>query len=167
MKLTIPEAMRPKMKDYGLKQDKDGMLSWQWVLDELEKSKNYWIGSTRPDGNPHVAPVWGILMDDVVYFGTGEKSRKVKNIRNNPNIVLHLESGFDTLIIEGKVEKVTDRADFDRVAPIYAKKYAPHDYEPTADELAGGLMYRVMPRVVMAWKETDFPNTATRWEFSS
>ncbi len=167
MKLNIPDAIRPKMKDYGLKQEKEGMLSWQWVLDELEKSKNYWIGSTRPNGNPHVAPVWGILMDDVVYFGTGETSRKARNITVNSNIVLHLESGFDTVIIEGKAEKVSNRADFDRIAPIYAKKYAAHNYEPTAEELAVGLMYRVVPDVVMAWKESSFPDTATRWEFSA
>lgn len=165
MKLTIPEPVRPKMKEYGLKEAPDGMLTWGWVKGELEKSKNYWICSTRPDGNPHAAPVWGILMDDVVYFSTGESSRKAKNIAHNPTIVLHLESGFDTVIIEGLVETVSDRADIERIAPIYATKYAPHGFEPTADDLAKGLMYRVVPRVVMAWKETDFPNTATRWEF--
>lgn len=165
MQLTIPQASRPKMKDYGLKSDPEGLLSWQWVRDELEKSKNYWIATTRPDGNPHVAPVWGVLMEDVVYFSTGENTRKAKNFRANPNIVLHLESGFDAVIIEGTIEKITYRADFERIAPVYAKKYAPHGYEPTADELASGSLYRVIPRVVMAWKETDFPNTATRWEF--
>ncbi|MEO1255735.1 MAG: pyridoxamine 5'-phosphate oxidase family protein, partial [Bacteroidota bacterium] len=135
------------------------------VREQLEQSKNYWVSTTRPNGNPHAAPVWGVLLDDCVYWGTGDTSRKNRNLLNNPHVVLHSESGWDVVIIEGIVEKVTERADFERVAPIYTTKYAPHGYEPRADELAQGLMYRVLPHVVMAWKETSFPNTATRWEF--
>jgi hypothetical protein len=28
------------------------------------------------------------------------------------------------------------------------------------------VLYCVPPRVVLAWPEKDFPNNATRWEFS-
>lgn len=167
MKLTIPEAKRPSMKDYGIKQVSEGLLTWGWVREQAEKSMNYWISTSRPNGNPHAAPVWGILMDDVVYFGTSESSLKARNMAANPTVVLHLESGFEVVIIEGKVEKVTDKALFERIAPIYAKKYAPHNYEPTAEELAAGTMYRVLPDMVMAWREQDFPNTATRWQFKA
>ncbi|MGB7337801.1 MAG: pyridoxamine 5'-phosphate oxidase family protein [Phototrophicaceae bacterium] len=165
MKLTIPKPTRPKMQNYGIEQSNEGLLTWAWVTERLEQSMNYWISSTRPNGNPHAAPIWGILMDDTVYFGTDATSRKAKNLLENPQIVLHGESGFEVVIVEGIAERVTDVDDFERIAPIYAKKYAPHGYEPTAEELAGTLMYRVRPQVVMAWLEQDFPNTATRWVF--
>jgi len=166
MKLTIPAAIRPKMKDYGIKQESEGLLSWDFVREQLEKSMNYWLATSRPNGNPHAAPVWGVLFEDVVYFGTGETSRKARNFKHNPNVVLHTESGFDTVIVEGKIKKLAERALYDDIAPVYAMKYAPHNYEPTAEELAKGGLYRVVPAIVMAWKESDFPNTATRWEFS-
>lgn len=166
MKLTIPDPIRPTMKDYGIKQETEGLLSWKWTQEQLTKSMNYWLSTSRPDGNPHAAPVWGVLYEDVVYFGTGEKSRKARNFKQNPNVILHTESGFDVVIVEGKVEKITEKSLFDNIAPVYAKKYAPHGFEPTAEELAEGGMYRVVPTVVMAWQETDFPNTATRWNFA-
>lgn len=167
MKLTIPKATRPTMQDYGIKDDSTGLLTWDWVIERLEKSENYWIASSRPNGKPHVAPVWGILLDDVVYFGTGTSSRKARNINHDSSVVLHLESGIETVIIEGQAIQVTNKADFERIAPIYAKKYAPKGYEPTAKELAEGLMYYVKPDIAMAWNERDFPTTATRWVFAS
>jgi len=30
----------------------------------------------------------------------------------------------------------------------------------------GTVMYGVRPRVVLAWREKDFPSSATRWEFA-
>jgi len=29
------------------------------------------------------------------------------------------------------------------------------------------VLYRVRPRVVLAWTERDFPNNATRWQFDT
>ncbi len=165
MKLSIPKATRPAMKDYGINQEPEGLLSWPWVRERLAASMNYWVATTRPNGNPHVAPVWGILLDDVVYFGTSVTSQKGRNLQKNPNIVVHLESGYEVVIIEGRVEMVKNQNDFERIAPIYAEKYAVHGYEPNAEELASGTMYYVLPNVVMAWLEQDFPNTATRWQF--
>lgn len=165
MTLTIPEATRPKMKNYGIADAKDGLLTWDWVHERLEKSQNYWIATVRPDGRPHVAPVWGIVMDNMVYFSTDATSRKARNLAKKPNVVLHLESGIECVIIEGLVEDATDRPILERIAPIYAKKYKPHGFEPTVEELTQNPMYCVRPQTVMAWLETDFPKTATRWQF--
>lgn len=165
MKLTIPQATRPKMQDYGIETSDDGLLTWEWVRERLEQSTNYWVSTVQKNGNPHAAPVWGILLEDTVYFGTGEGSVKARNLQRNPNVVLHTESGMECVIVEGRVEKVTEIATFEQVAPVYAAKYKPHGYEPTAEELAAGLMYVVKPQVVMAWYEKKFPETATRWAF--
>lgn len=166
MTLTIPTPTRPYMKNYGIKHETDGMMTWDWVQAQMEKSQNYWICTVRPDGRPHAAPVWGVLMDNLVYFGTDAASRKGRNIQANPNLIVHLESGIECVIIEGLAEKVSDAAVFERIAPIYSAKYKPHGYEPTAEELASSEMYRVHPQVVMAWLETSFPETATRWQFA-
>jgi general stress protein 26 len=163
MTLVIPEATRPKMKDYGISTKPDGLIKWQWVSDELVKSRNYWICTTSPDNRPHAAPVWGVAYEDLVYFGTGKSSRKARNFLERPDVVLHLESGENCVIVEGRVEIVTDMALIQTLAPLYGAKYAP--FKPTAKELAEGGLYTVQPKVVMAWTESDFPNTATKWVF--
>lgn len=147
---------RPSMKDYGISQSEQGLMSWDWVDEQMAKSRNYWICSTRPDGRPHAAPVWGVWHEGALYFGTG--SQKARNFAHQPEIVVHLESGDDTVIMEGKVVETRDP---ERIAPVdklYAAKYPPFD--PTPSE-----MYFVLrPHTAFAWTEQDFPNTATRWD---
>ena len=167
MQLTIPKAQRPTMKDYGIATDEDGLIEWTWVSEEMKKSRNYWVCSSLADGRPHSAPVWGIALDDVIYFGSGKTSVKAHNLTRNPQVVVHLESGDDCVIIEGIVFMPDDRSLLEKIAVDYGKKYAP--YTPTADELQSetGVLYGVKPEIVMAWKESDFPKTATRWVFQS
>jgi len=167
MKLTIPTPQRPAMRNYGIATDDEGLLDWSWVSQQIKQSRNYWISTTRPDGRPHAAPVWGVVLDDVIYFGSGSTSVKGRNLSHNPQVVVHLESGDDCVIIEGEVFSVGDASLLQRMASAYGKKYAP--FTPTPDELQSktGSAYGVAPHIVLAWKESDFPKTATRWVFAA
>ena len=33
---------------------------WSAVRDKLAASRNYWVSTTRADGSPHAAPIWGV-----------------------------------------------------------------------------------------------------------
>jgi hypothetical protein len=59
--LSAPKASRPHMPGYGIvpADSGDGLLEWAWAVERLNRSRNYWIATARPDGRPHVAPVWG------------------------------------------------------------------------------------------------------------
>lgn len=67
----------------------------------LETQKNIWFGCVRPDGRPHLSPVWFVWYEDKFYIGTDPKSVKVRNLRHNPHVVLALEDGTHPLICEG------------------------------------------------------------------
>jgi PPOX class probable F420-dependent enzyme len=155
---------RPVMpKNYGIKDAHggSGLLSWERAREQLAKARNYWIGTTRPDGRPHVMPVWGLWLDERVWFSTGRPSRKSLNLRHNPNVVVHLESGDDAVILEGTAEEVTDPAGLAQFAAAYFAKY---DLRPdTADP--ENITYAVRVRTAFAWLEADFPGGATRWQF--
>ena len=158
-----PTADRPEMEGYGIDRSvTHSMLSWEWARDQLERSRNYWISTTRPDGRPHVMPVWGVAIDGVVYFGSGRSSRRARNLAHNPAVVVHLESGDEAVIVEGIAEEVTDREELAAVAERYRAKY---DLWSDPDE--GSAIYAVRPRVAFGWLEKDYPNTATRWRFSA
>lgn len=164
MKLVIPASIRPTMQNYGIVEATEGMLTWTWVSQQLIKSRNYWIATTRPNGNPHVAPVWGVVIDDIVHFGTSESAVKAKNIAHNANVIVHLESGDDCVIIEGQAIAVTDENILAKMAALYPTKYP--EFAPTVEDLGKNGNYAIQPKVVMAWHESDFPNTATRWVFT-
>ncbi len=163
MPADSPRRDRPYMPGYGVDTEDEGMLTWDWVEGQIEKSRNYWIITTRPDGRPHAAPVWGVWVDGVLYFGSGRAARKTKNLAASPEVVVHLESGDEAVIVEGTVEETGDDAPYERIADAYEAKYPPFRPDP-ADE-PESVYYAVRPRTVLAWLESEFIHTPTRWKF--
>ena len=74
-------------KGYGISKDTKGLLAWNGINERLSKARNYWVGTTRPDGRPHIMPVWGVWIDRNFYFGTERNSRKSRNLLNNPAVI--------------------------------------------------------------------------------
>jgi len=95
---------RPSIVEgYGIADDGEGMLPFSWVEDQLAAAHNYWVCSTRADGRPHAMPVWGLWVDGAVWFSTDPASLKARNLAARPEVVVHLESGDDVVVVEGVV----------------------------------------------------------------
>ncbi len=163
--LIEPKVSRPEMPEgYGInKKSSQGLLPWSYVDRRMSEARNYWIGTARPDGRPHAMPVWGLWLDRKFYFGTDRNSRKGRNLQRNPSIVVHLESGDDVLILEGTATPVDDSAQIGAVDEAYLAKYGMRVVGHPGDPV----IYSVTPRVVLAWREKDFPASATRWRFEA
>ena len=156
-----PAPGRPQMPlGYGNSADDTHFVSWEHVTEQMTNSRNYWVATTRPDGRPHLMPVWGIWLDETFYFGTDSQSRKGRNLAANPAIVVHLESGDDVVIVEGTADRLADPALFNRYADAYEAKY---QFRPSNSD--DNTTYILKPRVVFAWSESDFVNDRTRWLF--
>jgi hypothetical protein len=158
-----PRATRPRFAaGYGIHEGEEGLLPWSWATERLRESRNYWISSTRPDGRPHAMPVWGAWVGDAVVFGTARESAKARNLHARTDVVVHLESGDEAVILEGVVEEVSDLEALRAYADECGRKY---DWRPDEDELRTGLHLALRPRVAYAWLERDYPRTATRFAF--
>ena len=160
-----PRAGRPDFpEEYGLNDPKleITLLSWDWVETRLTEARNYWLSTTRPDGRPHASPVWGIWHAGAFYFGTGRTARKAKNLADNAGLVVHLESGDEVVILEGKAVKVTDSVLLSQLDTVYFAKYHVH---LAGEPDTGALIYTLHGHTAFAWLEQDFPRTATRWKF--
>jgi len=154
-----PKRGRPQFaKGYAIRQDGKGLIAWKDVIASLEKSKNYWVGSTRPDGRPHAMPVWGVWLNGALCFGTDRASRKARNWQANPAATVHLESGDDVVIIEGTVRDI-DPKEMPAIDAIYLKKYKMKMSNAPGDPW----FIAIVPRVVLAWHERNFVESPTRW----
>ena len=166
----MPAAERPRLpKDYGIHQDKEGLLNWAWVSRRLEAAQNYWLCTTRPDGAPHAMPVWAVWVDGALVFSTGKASRKARNLAADPRAVVHLESGDDAVMLEGTVEELNDATLAARADAAYSAKYPDpqtgEGYHLPADCRGDNGLYALRPRVCHAWREATFPVSASRWRF--
>jgi nitroimidazol reductase NimA-like FMN-containing flavoprotein (pyridoxamine 5'-phosphate oxidase superfamily) len=156
--LLQPSRRRPEFKEqYGIHEAPDGMLDWPWADERLAASRNYWIVTSDADGRPRAAPVWGIWHDDAVVFGSNPESRKARNLTRDPRVVVHLESGDEAVILEGEVEAIQPT---EEIAAAFEPKY---DWKPEVKPSEG--WFRLRPRTAYAWLETDYPKTATRFDF--
>jgi pyridoxamine 5'-phosphate oxidase-like protein len=150
-----PQRSRPRFDpNYGISAEAEGMLDWSWAEERLSASRNYWIVTTGDEGAPAAAPVWGVWFDGAVYFGTSPNSLKGRNLARDSRVVIHLESGDEVVILHGNaaVSEVGDD-----VLDAYEAKY---DHRPPVNRL-----FRLAPTRALAWLESDYPQTATRFEF--
>jgi len=160
-----PVASRPQMPGYGIADAErgKGLYAWSWVTERLANARTYWLATTRPDGRPHVMPLWAIWMDNMLYFSTGNQSRKARNLVANPHCVVSVEHGNEAVIVEGAVESLDDPAVLKQFAVAYGKKYA-WDMEESTEPI-----YALHPAVVFGLSANtgEFTQTATRWTFAS
>jgi hypothetical protein len=77
------------------------LLDWNWVLELFARSRNGWLASTRPDGRPHVAPLWVVTVDGQIWFSTPATTTKGRNLARDSRVALHVESGDDVAIVDG------------------------------------------------------------------
>jgi hypothetical protein len=146
-------ASRPRFAPgYGIATDDEGLLPWAWAEERLVSARNYWLATSGPSG-PHAAPVWGLWRGGVFTFGTDPASRKGRNLSRDPRVSLHLESGDEVVIVEGQVEPL-DSSLLDGFVDAYDEKYGVRPSGFSA----------LRPRRAFAWRERDFPTSATQFD---
>lgn len=72
------------------------------------------VATVRPDGRPHVAPIWYLWEDGCFYFEASRNAVKAKNLRTNPYIAITVDVTGGGLrlryvILEGQAALIEDR----------------------------------------------------------
>jgi hypothetical protein len=161
-----PVADRPNLPaDYGVPQNTEGILPWSYVVERMETAKNYWVATVDSHSHPHVTPLWGLWLDETLYFDGSPETRRGRNIDGNPAVTVHLEDGDEAVILQGEAEQIIGPDDdlAERLAEAYRAKYADLGYSPEPDTWDSGGLYVLHLHKVLAW--TKFPDTMTRWRF--
>jgi hypothetical protein len=161
---SSPKASRPT-KSYFSKGPH--LLPWSWAEERLIESENYWICSTLADGRPYSRPVWGVWLDGALVFSTG--SRIGTNLRERPAAEVHLESGNEVVIFDGRAEFSDERSLLAAFVDAYNRKY---NWDFTVDGV--GSVVSVRPRVAFGWvsdptgldRGAIYDATGTRWDFA-
>lgn len=76
------------------------------AADRLDEAKNVWMATVRPDGRPHLVPVWFVTEGGRWYLCTAPGSVKARNLSRNPQIALALEDGNNPTIVEGEAQPI-------------------------------------------------------------
>ena len=116
------------------------------AIEKLQNSKNIWFGSVRPDGRPHLTPVWFVFWQDHLFVSIDPKSIKRKNITQNPNVVLALEEGNHPVICEGRAKPIQPPYAEEMLA-LFQQKY---DWDING-EAQYNVVVEVLPQKWLVW----------------
>lgn len=97
--------------------------AWAFLTEGTRTGK---LATIRPDGRPHVAPVWFIVENGDLVFNTWHTSVKARNLAADPraSLVVDLqEPPYAYVMVEGRAEIVEDLAESRRVATIIGGRY--------------------------------------------
>ena len=156
-----PVASRPSLPaSYGVKTTSKGLLNWEWAEDRLSKSENYVIVTVYPDGRPHAMGMHGMWFEDAFYFGTGTRTRKAKNLAQNPRCIILSERLDELVIVEGTAEVVLFAHLPKGLSDKNQKKYGWPLHEGPDSSI-----YRVRPGKVFGIPVKQFGTGFTRWQF--
>lgn len=151
---------RTTLRVYGHPSDAPP-LDWAWVDGELVASLTYW---TMPagEGQAHPRPVWGLWHYDCLHLSIG--SQVIARVATpGAPISVHLDSGVDVVIIEGRVVgPATDAGVIELYNAKYEWNYTPDEYGP---------LTVIAPLRILAWRAggwagRDSFQQAGRWDFA-
>src|SRR5262245_3753287 len=77
-------------------------------IDRLLRSEPVvWMSTVRPDGSPHLIPIWFSWDGEAILIASKPAAQKVRNLRENPVVMLALgqpDEDFDVGLLEGRAE---------------------------------------------------------------
>jgi hypothetical protein len=134
---------------------------------------SFFLGTTRPDGRPHVTAVGALWLDGDFYFTGGAETRKVRNLAVSSACTIAVALKGIDLVLEGEATRVTDPPTLERVAAQYREGGWPAEVSgdaftaPYSAPSAGPppwQLYRFTFRTAFGVATAE-PNGATRWRF--
>jgi PPOX class probable F420-dependent enzyme len=91
----------------------------------LRREPVVWLSTVRPDGLPHIVPIWFSWDGERVFIASKPDAVKVRNLRANPTLMLAVgepDDDFDVGLIEA-VANVTDQTTAELLPPGHLAKY--------------------------------------------
>jgi PPOX class probable F420-dependent enzyme len=99
----------------------------------LKAEKVVWLTTCRPDGRPHLTPIWHRFVAGRFWMCTTEGSVKLRNLRANPSCSVALGAIDQPAVAEG-VARVHDRRQGRFPAAVVAAFVDAFDWDIDADD---------------------------------
>ena len=96
------------------------------TADRLRTELILWLASVRPDGRPHLVPVWFLWEGATILIFSKPANQKIRNLRHTPAVTVALDQTDhcdDITALEG-IAAFLDNPTVTTALPAYAEKYA-------------------------------------------
>ena len=132
----------------------------------LEEEPIVWLSMVRPDGRPHLVPIWFWWDGEAVLIFSKPNAQKIRNLRGRPDVMLALgdaDEDFDVGLLRGTAE-LLDRPTRDVVPAAHLAKYADRMAAIGLDAETYAATYsqviRITPADYLGWHGRTVPQSA-------
>jgi PPOX class probable F420-dependent enzyme len=129
----------------------------------LEREPIVWLSTVRPDGAPHLVPIWFWWDGEGILVFSKPDAQKVRNLRANPSVMLALgdpDEDFDVGLFRGRAE-IVDRPTRSVLPFAHLAKYADRMAALGIDAETYAATYsqviRIVPDVFLDWHGRSVP----------
>ncbi|HVQ96364.1 MAG TPA: PPOX class F420-dependent oxidoreductase [Mycobacteriales bacterium] len=135
------------------------MSEEEWRAFVAEGTRTGKVATTRPDGRPHVAPVWFVLDGADLVFTTGRNTAKGRALTADPRVAICVDDErppFSFVLIEGTATVSEEPAALLDAAIKLGARYMGADRAEEfgrRNAVPGELLIRVHPDKVIAQAE--------------
>jgi hypothetical protein len=154
-------------------------IHWTRAVGQLQERDfhggrgTFWLSTTCPDGSPHAAGVLGVWIDDTLYFASGVRTRKSRNLQANPHCAVSASLPDLDVVIEGTARRITEPAVLEKIAAEFERHGWPVTVNGDILTAPWGApsapppwyLYAVTPTTAVGVATAATPG-ATRWRFS-
>jgi nitroimidazol reductase NimA-like FMN-containing flavoprotein (pyridoxamine 5'-phosphate oxidase superfamily) len=137
-------------------------ITWEHANDKLARETAYWVSTASRLGRPHAAPVWRIWKQNRFYFETAPNSVKGRNLSSNQSLVVHVQEGNDTVILEGTTRREKRTETLNALRKDYLRKY---QYTLDWSNEQEQIVFMVEPKIVRAWKAPRMHRSLVKFIF--
>jgi hypothetical protein len=161
-----PTADRPMMPGYGVLPagQGSGLIPWAEIERRLTGSHDYWCATVTPAGRPHVMPVWGVWLRGALWFSSGGRSRKARNLSADPRCTMTTDDAQNPVVLDGVAERIVDAEPIAAFVVAMNAKYEAGMTVEFLDPAVNGT-FAVRPERAIALRHDDFTGSPTRWRF--
>lgn len=118
------------------------------IIDYLSSHKKMTLATSSPEGKPIAHTVEYVAENGVIFFGTDQTTRKVQNIKTNPNVAYAVDEDYDDwpqikgVQMQGTAEIVTDESELKKVIDLFTEHYP---YTTELPSVEGSIFVKIQP----------------------
>ncbi len=114
------------------------------------------IATVDKNGMPHNVPVCHVMDGDRIYFATGKKSKKIKNLKQNAKVALvcdeysEIWSYLRGIFAQGETRVISKGQEFRKIRKLLYQKYPQYEAEATIEE-GDTVIVEIIPQNIVSW----------------
>ena len=131
-------------------------LEGKWAV-YVGQQKIGQISTVDPDGTPHTTPVFYVMLDGEIYFGTQRPRKKFRNIEKNNKVCFSIDTPdppYKGVVVQGIAEVTDDAEIHERFREALMYRYYGHPDNPgwkAIQEMGASALIRVNANKIFGW----------------